>query len=141
MPGEPVAYAHFKEGFGYVFPVVEHEVFQDVVFLFEVGENVEMIRADISAVGICRGQPSHPFQQIFFKPAARDVVVARVGIHGFAVCERSEHVFGACRFRRDFAVFRAEIERLDVFGYEIVFRFAYAHGNDVFGEFAVRAVT
>ena len=161
VPGDPVSHAHFEESLRKVFPVVEYEVFQYVVFLFEVGEYVEVVCGKVCARGGGFGYDAHPFEQIFREPAARDVVPARVGIDGFSARESRIDLRFRRRCRRYASVRVFEVERRKIhrvitlksvrvivdsrkgveraahFG---VFAFAHTHGHDVLRNFTVGAV-
>ena len=163
VPGDPVSHAHFEESLRKVFPVVEHEVFQYVVFLFEVGEYVEMVCGKVCARGGGFGYDAHPFEQIFREPAARDVVPARVGVDGFSARESRIDLRFRRRCRRYASVRVFEVERREVDGILVVFlesvrvivdsrkgveraahfgvfAFAHTHGHDVLRNFTVGAV-
>ena len=161
VPGDPVSHAHFEESLRKVFPVVEYEVFQYVVFLFEVGEYVEVVCGKVCARGGGFGYDAHPFEQIFREPAARDVVPARVGIDGIPARESRIDLRFRRRCRRYASVRVFEVERRKIhrvitlksvrvivdsrkgveraahFG---VFAFAHTHGHDVLRNFTVGAV-
>ena len=95
---------------GDVFPVVEHEVLQDVVLLLEVGENIEVISRDISSVGVLRGLFTHPVKQLLGESAAREMVVSGVGVDGFARRERGIYLCRGGRFLGDAAIRLLDVE-------------------------------
>ena len=161
VPGDAVAHAHLQKFLRDVLPIVEDEVFQDVILLLEVGEDVEVVGAHIGLVGAVRGNVSHPIKERLGESAAREMVVGGVDVDGVS---RDECGVDLCRGSgsgRDAAVLVFEIEGGKVDGVVIlklvrriifcgrprqrlddslVFCLAHAHGRDAFHDLAVGAV-